>query len=150
MKHLAILLTIGIAASSAIAGESRTPEQLVTQYTNAFATGQLEQAFALYWQEGTPAFIVKFTKSDLQNDISNRVIVSATIRDIPKEKKDKWVKGFPYKGKTLVPNLEPIKEMKVEFKGRDEKETDVDASRIMIGKVGDTHYFILSKFKEEK
>ena len=38
--------------------------------------------------------------------------------------------------------------MEVEFKGKNGKETDVDASQIMIGKVGDTHYFILSKFKE--
>ena len=148
MKHLAILLFIGIAASAAIAGESRTPEQLVTQYTNACAKGQLDQAFALFYQNGTPDFIVEFTKSDLQNDITNRVIVSAVIRDIPKEKKDKWVKGYPYQGKTLVPNLEPLKEMEVEFKGTDGKETDVDASQIMIGKVGKAHYFILSKVKE--
>lgn len=74
-------------------------------------------------------------------------ITSAEIVEIPTDEKNKMMAGFPYQGKTIVPNMEPLKQIEVEFDTSTQGDAKVAGETIMIGKVGNANYFVLSKFK---
>lgn len=72
------------------------------------------------------------------------------IQPIPSDKKNKIIQGFPYQDQIIVPNLEPLNEMVVQFDLEAQGDAKITDQTIMIGKEGRTHYFVMSKFKEKE
>ena len=126
--------------------KGRTEAELLEQYKTHHEQKNLEGTMSLFYQEETPEFILTFTREERQKNFEFS-ITSAEIVEIPTDEKNKMMVGFPYQGKTIVPNIEPLKQVEVEFDTSTQGPSKVTGETIMIGKVGNAHYFVLSKFK---
>ena len=149
MKYAMVLATVIMLAHSAVSAEPRSADKLVELYKRCHAEKNITQMMSLYCQDGTPDFILKFHRADVEGTLK-ATIESAKLTPIPTEEKTKCTKGFPYKGKTIVPNISPIQQMVVVFKKDDKGKSGVDGQTIMIGKQNGNHYFVLSRFKDEE
>lgn len=107
---------------------------------------KLDGMMSLFYQEGTPEFILKTTRDDMQNSFKF-TINTAEISPIAPDTKEKMMTGFSYQGNTLIPNLEPLKQVEVTFDTSTQSGFIKTGETIMFGKLGNTHYFILPKIK---
>lgn len=126
--------------------KGRTEAELLAQYKAYHEQKNLEGTMSLFYQEGTPEFILTAHREERQKNF-DFTITNAEIVEIPAGEKNEMMSGFPYQGKTLVPNLEPLKQIEVSFDTSTQGDAKVTGETIMFGKVGNTHYFVLSKFK---
>lgn len=150
MKQSIVALTIVLTLASALIAraEGRSENELMELYKAYHAAKDLENMMGLFYTNGTPQSILEIHRKDREQNLALK-ITSAKIEPVPDDTKARDMKGYPYQGKTLVPNLEPIKQLVVTFDESSQGDAKTTGETIMIGKNGDTHYFVMSKFKTE-
>ncbi|NTV13027.1 MAG: hypothetical protein HGA96_03700 [Desulfobulbaceae bacterium] len=153
MRNLILFTLIGLLFWGCSGGEknesskSRSEQELLASYLNYHKKKDLPGILGLFYQQDTPPFVLDSVKKRSRKNF-DFAIASAQIEEIPPEKLAKVMAGVAFNGKTLIPNLTPVKQISVKFvpTGQGEEMRPVGAS-IMFGKVNDVCYFILSKHK---
>lgn len=142
------LLFWGCSGGNKGAVRSRSEEELLASYLDYHKKKDLAGILGLFYQKDTPPFVIDSVKKRSQKNFAY-TITSAQIEEIPPDKLAKFMAGMPYNGKTLIPNLTPVRQISFKFaqEGRGE-ELRAAGGTIMFGKVGNICYFILSKHKE--
>jgi hypothetical protein len=125
--------------------KSHSEQELLDNYLAFHQKQDLEGAMALFYQKDTPPFVLSSVRRLTEKNFKYK-ITSAEIAEIPSEKMAMVKAGYPYQGKVLIPNLEPLKQIVLKY-DLTLQTTDKRAagSSIMFGKVGDVYYFVLSK-----
>jgi hypothetical protein len=128
--------------------QSRSEQELLASYLAFHQKKDLAGILSLFYLKDTPPFVIDSVKKRCIKNFAF-TITSSRIEEIPPEKLKMLKAGLPFNGKTLVPNLEPIKQIAFEFAQTGQTE-DMRAAggSIMFGKIDNVCYFVLSKEKE--
>jgi hypothetical protein len=128
--------------------QSRSEQELLSSYLAYHQKKDLAGILGLFYLKDTPPFVIDSVKKrSLKN--FEFTISSAQIEEIPPEKLKMVMAGFPFNGKTLVPNLTPIKQIAFKFaQAGQTQDLRAAGGSIMYGKIDDICYFVLSKEKE--
>ena len=142
---LLAFLFLGCSADT----KNNTPQKLLDHYLTYHRNKDLEGVMSLFYQEGTPPTILATVRETMKKNFSF-AITGAEVGEIPPDKMKMIRKGYFFNGRTLLPNLEPLKQavLKYDLTGQP-KDHQARGSFILIGKKGDTYYFLLSKEKKE-
>lgn len=130
---------------SAIQG--RSEQGLLASFLSLHQKKDLTGMMGLFYQKDTPQFVIDSVKKRCQTNF-DYTITSAQIEGIPPGKLKMLMTGAPFNGKTLVPNLTPIKQIAFKF-AQAGQTADMRAAggSIMFGKIDNSCYFVLSKEK---
>jgi len=143
---LAIILFCGCSRQV----KSHSEQELLDNYLALHQKKDLEGIMGLFYQKDTPPYVLDAVRRSAKKNFQF-TITSADITDIPAEKRATVMSGYPYNGKILVPNLEPIKQIVFKYDQTGQPEDHrASGSSIMFGKEGGLYYFVLSKLKEGK
>lgn len=147
MRRIIIALIIaflfsGCTGSDTNAPKSRTEQELLASYLDLHQRKDLAGSLALFYQQGTPSFVIDMVKKRIQQNFAFP-IASAQIEEIPPDKLAAALNGFPVNGKTLVPNLKPLKQITFTYQQNDKARAA--GGSIMYGKIDNVCYFVLSK-----
>ncbi|HSH14099.1 MAG TPA: hypothetical protein VLA15_10125 [Desulfurivibrionaceae bacterium] len=127
---------------------SRSEQELLSSYLALHQKKDLPGTIDLFYRQDTPTYVIDSVKERVQKNFA-LTIASAKIEEIPPEKLGKVMAGFPFNGKTLVPNLKPLKQISLIFTtAGPPAEKRTAGGSIMFGKVDNICYFVLSKEKE--
>lgn len=154
MRHILMITIFAFLLGSCSGGgdkgaiQSRSEQELLSSYLALHQRKDLAGILGLFYQKDTPAFVIDSVKKrSLKN--FEYTIASAQIEEIPPEKLEKLMAGVPFNGKTLVPNLKPIKQIAFKFaQAGQTEEMRAAGGSIMFGKIDNVCYFVLSKEKE--
>ncbi len=129
------------------AGPGRSEQELLASFLSLHQKKDLTGMMDLFYQKDTPQFVIDSVKKRCQTNFGY-TITSAQIEEIPPGKLKLLMAGAPFNGKTLVPNLTPIKQIAFKF-AQAGQTADMRAAggSIMFGKIDSTCYFVLSKEK---
>jgi len=128
--------------------KSHSPQELLDNYLALHRKKDLEGIMGLYYQKDTPTYVLQAVRRTMMKNFEF-TISSAEIAEIPAEKRAMVMAGYPYNGKILVPNLEPIRQIVFKYDSTGQPEDRrASGSSIMFGKEGEFYYFVLSKVKE--
>jgi len=128
--------------------QSRSEQELLSSYLALHQKKDLAGILNLFFQKDTPPFVIDSVKKRTLKNFEYS-ITSAQIEEIPPEKLEKVMAGIPFNGKTLVPNLKPIKQIAFKFtQAGPSEELRAAGGSIMFGKVDNICYFVLSRDKE--
>lgn len=128
--------------------QSRSEQELLSSYLALHQKKDLPGLLDLFYRQDTPPYVIDSVKERIQKNFA-LTIASAKIEEIPPEKLEKVMAGFPSNGKTLVPNLKPLKQISLIFTtAGPSAEMRTAGGSIMFGKVDKICYFVLSKEKE--
>ncbi len=151
MRKLLALALLGLFVWGCSSGEvkCRTEQELLNHYVTYQRHRNLEGIMRLFYQKDTPQFVLDSVRTVTMRNF-NYKIDSAEVADIPPEKLEKMLAGFPYNGKLLVPNLKPLKQivLKYDLSGQPAGH-QARGSSIMLGKEGEYYYLVLSKIKPQ-
>lgn len=127
--------------------QSRDDQELLSSYLAFHQKKDLAGTLGLFYQKDTPPFVIDSVKKRCQKNFEY-TISSAQIEEIPPEKLETLMAGVPFNGKTMVPNLKPIKQISFKFaQSGQTAELRAAGGSIMFGKIDNTCYFVLSKEK---
>lgn len=153
MRHLLLITIFAFLLASCSGGadkttiQSRSEQELLASYLALHQKKDLDGTLGLFYQKGTPPFVIDSVKQRSRKNFAY-TITSAHIEEIPPEKLEKFMAGVPFNGKTLVPNLQPIKQITFKFEQAGQtEEMRAAGGSIMFGKIDNICYFILSKEK---
>jgi hypothetical protein len=149
LKSLCAVYFVSTMVSTAIGEESRTEVQVVNQFKAAHEEKDFRKIMALFYREGTPELVLKAQESSVAKALA-LTIKRVVVQPVPAEKKEKFMKGFAYQERVLVPNLDPSMEMVVEFETEDQGVARITSQTVMMGKQGDVYFFVMSKFNDEE
>jgi hypothetical protein len=145
MKTLSLLISIFCICGSVFASPPpKSIEELKQLFLECVKAKDYEKMHSLSYWEGTPDFVVQ--SEEKHNKITfdqNLPIASCEITDIPEDFIKKMKQGFPYQGKNLAANLEPLKRLTINL-GDAESKTSISKH---IGKKDGVYYFLSSAFK---
>lgn len=153
MRHL-LMITICAVLFCACSGggnkavvQSRSEQELLASYLDYHQKKDLAGILGLFFLKDTPPFVIDSVKKRTAKNFEF-TISSAQIEAIPPDKLERVVAGFPFNGKTLVPNLQPLKQIVFKYAqtGQGEDQRAAGGS-IMFGKIDNVCYFVLSKEK---
>lgn len=153
MRNLVIITLIALLLTSCSGNReperlwSRSEQELLSRFLEYHRQKDLTGMLGLFYQRDTPPFVVDSVRQRSQKNFAY-TITSSQIEAIPADKLAKIMAGFDFNGKTLVPNLTPLRQISFTFAQTDQKEARRAAGgSIMFGKVDNVCYFILSKEK---
>lgn len=155
MRNLMIYTLIALLFWGCSGGEkkaaisSRSEQELLASFLDYHQKKDLAGMLGLFYQQDTPQFVLDSVKKRSQQNFAY-TITKSQIEEIPPEKLAKVMAGMPFNGKTLIPNLTPIKQISFKFAptGQSEKAQPAGGT-IMFGKVDNVCAFILSKEQAE-
>ena len=153
MRNIMIFTVIGLlfwgcSGGNKAAIQSRSEQELLASYLDYHKKKDLPGILGLFYQKDTPQFVLDSVKSRSQKNFAY-TITAAQIEEIPPDKLAKFMAGMPFKDKTLIPNLTPVKQISFKFAQTGQgEEMRAAGGTIMFGKVDNVCYFILSKLKE--
>jgi len=125
--------------------QSRSEQELLASFLDYHKQKDLAGMLGLFYQKETPPFVIDSVKKRSQQNFAY-TITTAQIEEIPPEKLAKFTAGMPFNGKTLIPNLTPLKQITFKFAQAGQSgATPAAGGAIMFGKVEQICYFILSK-----
>lgn len=128
-----------------VAVQSRSEQELLASFLDYHQKKDLAGMLGLFYQQDTPQFVLDSVRKRSQQNFAH-TITTAQIEEIPSEKLAKSMAGMPFNGKTLIPNLTPVKQISFKFAQTAQgEEMRAAGGSIMFGKVNNVCYFILSK-----
>lgn len=155
MRHIIMIVIVALLLGGCSGGgdnktavQGRSEQELLASFLSLHQNKDLDGILGLFYQKDTPEFVIDSVKKRSQKNFEY-TITAARIEEIPPEKLKLLMTGAPFNGKSLVPNLQPIKQIAFKFAqaGQTEKMRAAGGS-IMFGKIDNVCYFVLSKLKE--
>jgi len=139
------LLFWGCSGGGKKAVQNRSEQELLTSFLEYHKQKDLAGMLGLFYQKDTPQYVLDSVKKRSQQNFAF-TITAAQIEEIPPDKLAKLMAGMPFNGKTLVPNLTPVKQITFKFaQGGQSTPMRAAGGTIMFGKVDNVCSFILSK-----
>lgn len=129
--------------------KSRSEQELLRNYLALHRKKDLDGIMSLFYQKDTPSYVLASVRRMSQENFKF-TIISSEISEIPSEKRAMIMAGYPYDGKTLIPNLTPLKQIVLKYDTAGQSsQRQAAGSSIMFGREGEMYYLVLSKVKTE-